>query len=160
MATLPQVLAALIQEHEIVEPPLDRAMEAAFHLCLDPDGPGADPYVQRAYHFVFEQVLPHLQTEEEKLFPAAREAGFSDDFLFLLEQDHGGLRTLAQRLRHGGLDREASALSGDAAILFSRFVEATRWHMAREEGIFRGVLEQERSAKADTNPPPAPAEAR
>lgn len=151
---LPQVLVALIREHEIVEPPMEKALDAAFHLCIDPADPRAEKYCQAAHRFVFHEVLPHLHAEEAKLFPSARKEGFPEDLLFLLEQDHGGLRTLAARLKQAGLTEEATTLSGEAAILFSRFVEATRWHMTREESIFQTALDQEKQARLPTDPPP------
>jgi hypothetical protein len=154
MTKLAEVLVALIQDHEIVEPKLEKAMDAAFHLCLDPVGPRAERDCQEAYRFVFQQVLPHLLEEERRLFPAAREGGLHEENIFLLEQDHGGLRTLAGRLKHGGLTEDATGLSGETAIQFSRFVEATRWHMAREESIFHEILAEERRGSAPTDPPP------
>lgn len=153
MAKLSEVLTALINEHEIVEPPLEKALDAAFHLCIDPAGPRAERDCQHAYSFVFGQVLPHLRTEEEKLFPEALAAGFSSEVLMMIEQDHSALRTLAQRLEHAGLVDDAAGLSDEAALLFSRFVEATRWHMAREESIFQEFLAEEQRARADTDPP-------
>lgn len=75
MDSLPSLLLAVLRDHEIVEPPLERATDAAFHLCIAPDGEGAEAHCQEAWSFVHEQVLPHLRTEEEAFFPRALKLG-------------------------------------------------------------------------------------
>lgn len=70
--------------------------------------------------------------------------------IYLLAQDHGSLRYLAAQLVEEGLEEGATAMTSEQALLFSRFVEATRWHAAREETML-GLVCEDRSLRASAS---------
>lgn len=143
---LSSLLLDVLQKHETAEPRLEQATDAAFHLCLDPGGAGSAARCEVAWSFIHEQVLPHLHAEEAEFFPRAIKLGCPANFFLLMEQDHNGMRILARRLAEAGFSETSSSMTGEQALLFSRFVEAIRWHISREETMLHALYREAESS--------------
>jgi hypothetical protein len=97
-----------------------------------------DPARFREVHrFIQEVALPHIEHEEENIFPLALAAGLPPEVLEFLRRDHEELRVLARRAILSGLDGASVTLRVDAALVVDRFILAFDEHARREESLFR-----------------------
>jgi len=100
-----------------------------------------DPDRFREVHrFIREVALPHLDHEEEHIFPRAIIAGVPEEVIFFLKRDHEELRVLARRALLSGLDGETPMLRVDASQVVDRFILAFDEHAKREESLFRDLI--------------------
>ncbi|MFO0661606.1 MAG: hemerythrin domain-containing protein [Polyangiaceae bacterium] len=131
------VLDTLIQGHQTFQESLEEASSASFRLSLDTRNDCAAEHCRIAREFVFDHAIPHMNEEDEVLYPEAQRLGVPSEVIKLLSGDHDLLRHLAAELEREGLTVGATTMSDRLASLLERFVHVFDWHVAREEMLVR-----------------------
>lgn len=135
------VVDAILYGHQSFQQSLEEASSASFRLSLDTRNECAAEHCRIAREFVFDHAIPHMDEEDNVLYPEAVRQGIPVEVVKLLSGDHDLLRHLARELEREGLVRGATTMSDRLASLLERFVHVFDWHVAREEMLVRESAE-------------------
>src|SRR5690625_2937367 len=118
--------------HERLRSELHERIDAVAHTVSS--GHPHEPALARLMYFVRDDVLPHLEAEQEVLYPAARAAG-NHDLVEALECDHRAVLTVIGEIDRSSTATQAALRAHTLGRLFSLRAE-------KEENILIPSLER------------------
>lgn len=121
----------IIEFHEGFQGTLADATCAALHLVLDPENDDAEGQVLEVWDFIQRSAIPHMQFEEEVLYPRAIASGVPEACIDALRDEHDSLRRIASLLN----DVIYEPVGHEQALLLLQFLQMFDKHGNREEAV-------------------------